>query len=73
MHDVYTFQLLKNRCGVPQIIAGMDDPYPLGEMEDVPDSYPGKVIDEAVAHGMITEEEKGNIWYDNVRKWLGEV
>jgi aminocarboxymuconate-semialdehyde decarboxylase len=73
VHDVYTFQLLKSRCGVPQIIAGMDDPYPLGEMEDVPDSYPGKVIDEAVAHGMITTEEKGNIWYDNVKKWLGEI
>lgn len=73
VHDVYTFQLLKNRCGVPQIIAGIDDPYPLGEMEDVPNSYPGKVLDEAVAHGILTEVEQATIWHDNVLKWLGEI
>lgn len=71
VHDVYTFQLLKNRCGVAQIIAGIDDPYPLGEMEDVPNSYPGKVLDEAVAHGMITINEQEEIWHDNVLRWLG--
>ena len=69
-HDVYTFQLLKHRVGVSQIIAGLDDPYPLGEMEDVPDSYPGKVLDEAVAHQMITKQDQGMIWKDNVLKWL---
>lgn len=73
VHDVHTFQLLKSRCGVPQIIAGIDDPYPLGEMEDVPNSYPGKVLDEAVAHGMINKEQQGEIWHDNVLKWLGEL
>lgn len=70
VHDVYTFQLLQHRVGVGQIIAGLDDPYPLGEMEDVPDSYPGKVLDEAVAHQMITKAEQGMIWKENVLKWL---
>jgi len=71
VHDVHTFQLLKSRVGVPQIISGLDDPYPLGEMEDVKDSYPGKVIDEAVEQGMITTKDKEAIWHDNVLKWLG--
>ncbi|MCH2022811.1 MAG: amidohydrolase [Saprospiraceae bacterium] len=71
VHDVYTFDLLKKRCGVTQIIAGIDDPYPLGEMEDVADSYPGKVIDEAVSYGIITKLDKEKIWYNNVIKWLG--
>ncbi len=71
VHDVHTFQLLKSRVGLPQIIAGLDDPYPLGEMENVPNSYPGKVLDDAVKMGMITGEEKGKIWSDNILKWLG--
>ena len=71
VHDVHTFQLLKSRCGVSQIVAGMDDPYPLGEMEDVPGSYPGKVIDEAFVSGIISAGEKAAIWSDNVLRWLG--
>lgn len=71
VHDVYTFQLLKQRCGTAQIIAGIDDPYPLGEMEGVGDSYPGKVLDEAVDLGMISDEELGDIWFANVLRWLG--
>lgn len=72
VHDVHTFQLLKNRCGAAQIVAGIDDPYPLGEMEDVPDSYPGKVLDEACQQGIITTTEKEAIWEDNVCRWLGK-
>ena len=34
VHDVDTFALLKTF--VSQILAGLDDPYPLGEMESVP-------------------------------------
>lgn len=71
VHDVHTFQLLKNRCGSAQIVAGIDDPYPLGEMEDVEGSYPGKVLDEAVDAGIIGEVEKDAIWSDNVLRWLG--
>ena len=70
VHDPYTLQLLKHRVGVPQIIAGLDDPYPLGEMESVSNSYPGKVIDDAVKLYILTENDAANIWHDNVLKWL---
>lgn len=72
VHDPYTFQLLKERSGVSQILAGMDNPYPLGEMETVPGSYPGKVIDDAEKLGIITSIEKQEIWHDNVLNWLGK-
>lgn len=71
VHDVETFRLLVNRSGSSQILAGLDDPYPLGEMETVPGSYPGKVIDEARAAGIITSKEFTEIWKDNVERWLG--
>jgi aminocarboxymuconate-semialdehyde decarboxylase len=71
VHDVLSFELLVKRQGVSQILAGLDDPYPLGEMESVPDSYPGKVLDEAVDSKIITTSERSQIWYDNVIRWLG--
>ncbi len=71
VHDPYTLQLLKHRVGATQIVAGLDDPYPLGEMESVPDSYPGKVMDDAVSLGILSEEEREQLWYDNVIRWLG--
>lgn len=71
VHDVETFRLLVNRSGSSQILAGLDDPYPLGEMETVPGSYPGKVIDEAMAAGIITSQEFSEIWKENVERWLG--
>ena len=71
VHDVYAFRLLVDRQGVTQIVAGLDDPYPLGEMESVIGSYPGKVIEEALSHGFITEKEKGMIWRENILNWLG--
>jgi len=70
VHDVYAFRLLKDRQGTSQIIAGLDDPYPLGEMETVPNCYPGKVIDEAVEMDLITTDERASIWKDNVARWL---
>ncbi|MBK9736130.1 MAG: amidohydrolase family protein [Saprospiraceae bacterium] len=70
VHDVLSFELLIKRQGVSQIIAGIDDPYPLGEMETVPGCYPGKVIDEAVVCGIINETDRDQIWCDNVLKWL---
>jgi len=48
----------------------LDDPYPLGEVESVTGCYPGKVIDEAVEQGFISEKEKHEIWSDNVAQWL---
>ena len=71
VHDPYTLQLLKHRVGVAQIIAGIDDPYPLGEMEFVPNSYPGKVIDDAVHLNILTPNDADLIWHNNVLKWLG--
>lgn len=70
VHDVLSFGLLVQRSGVNKIVAGLDDPYPLGEMENVPGCYPGKVIDEAVSHGIITNMDRTNIWYHNVLKWI---
>jgi aminocarboxymuconate-semialdehyde decarboxylase len=70
LHDLYSFELLLKRQGVSQIVAGLDDPYPLGEMESVPGSYPGKLIDMAAQENIITEQEKTQIWFDNVVEWL---
>ncbi len=72
VHDPYTLQLLKQRVGVSQIVSGLDDPYPLGEMESVPRSYPGKVLDDAVEKDIITTSEQDQIWHNNVLKWLGK-
>ena len=70
LHDLLSFELLIKRQGISQIVAGLDDPYPLGEMESVPGSYPGKLIDLAAENKMITLEEKSMIWFDNVVEWL---
>jgi len=71
VHDAYTLQLLKIRVGASQIIAGLDDPYPLGEMEGVARSYPGRVIDFAVESNILTQQEADDIWCKNVLNWLG--
>lgn len=71
VHDVYSFRLLLDRQGSSRIVAGLDDPYPLGEMKGVGDCYPGKVIDEAVEVGFISNEERADIWNKNVLDWLG--
>ncbi len=70
VHDAYSLRLLVDRQGISQVVAGLDDPYPLGEMESVPGCYPGKVIDDGVAMGFITQKEKEKIWYDHVINWL---
>ncbi len=70
VHDPYALRMIKDRQGISQIIAGLDDPYPLGEMESVKNSYPGKVIDDALNMEFITQEEKKQIWYDNVIRWI---
>ena len=70
VHDVYSFRLLVDRQTSTQVIAGIDDPYPLGEMASAEGSYPGKVIDDAFALGFINEDEYQNIWYENVLDWL---
>ena len=72
VHDSYTLELLKRRVGASQIVAGLDDPYPLGEMEGVANSYPGRVIDFAVEVNILTQREADEIWRDNVLRWLGK-
>ncbi len=72
VHDVLSFEILIRRQSIRQIVAGLDDPYPLGEMSNVPNSYPGKVIDEAVNTGIITEKDRELIWTDNVLRWIGK-
>jgi len=70
VHDVYSLELLIKRQGVSQVVLGLDDPYPLGEMENVEDSYPGKVLDDAVRLEIITEKEKDSIWNNHIVNWL---
>ncbi len=73
VHDSHTLQLIKTRAGASQIVAGLDDPYPLGEMEGVARSYPGRVIDFAVESKIITPEESDAMWSTNVLRWLGKT
>lgn len=73
VHDTYSFELMvKRQKNTDQIILGLDDPYPLGEMESEPQSsYPGKLLDLALDENIITKEQHQEIWSDNVLRWLG--
>ena len=71
VHDLLSLELLVRRQGDTQIVAGLDDPYPLGEMEDGKGGYPGKLLDDAVVSGLLTGEQRQRIWRDNVLAWLG--
>jgi len=54
-----------------QILMGLDDPYPLGEMEsEEQSSYPGKILDLALEEKIIDEAQHKEIWCDNVVKWI---
>jgi len=72
VHDTFSLELMVRRQkGTDQIILGLDDPYPLGEMEsERQSSYPGKLLDLAVDEGIITKKQHEEIWYDNVIKWI---
>ena len=72
VHDAHTLELLKKRVGASQIIMGLDDPFPLGEMAGIGTSYPGRVLDYAVETGVLTEQEGRDIWNKNVLDWLGK-
>ena len=71
VHDSHTLELLKKRVGSSQIIMGLDDPFPLGEIEGVGTSYPGRVLDYAVETGVFTLQESKDIWCKNVLDWIG--
>ncbi|MEM9837209.1 MAG: amidohydrolase family protein [Bacteroidota bacterium] len=72
VHDTLSLELMiKRQRGTDQIIMGLDDPYPLGEMECVEQSsYPGKLLDLAVAENIITPQQQADIWSNNVIRWL---
>ncbi len=72
VHDTDSLELMIRRNGTNQIIMGLDDPYPLGEMESEPQSsYPGKILDLAKERELLNDEQYGQIWEDNVLRWLG--
>ena len=71
VHDTGSFKLLVENQGAKQIMVGLDDPYPLGEMESAPQSsYPGKLLDLALERGIIKQTDAESMWEDNVIQWL---
>ena len=73
VHDVDTLAMMKNKVGPSQLMCGIDDPYPLGEMETVEGWYPGRLLDDAVERGVLSKAEQDQIWSTNVLNWLGKV
>jgi aminocarboxymuconate-semialdehyde decarboxylase len=71
VHDTDSLKLMIERQGSNQVIMGLDDPYPLGEMEsDAQSSYPGKLLDLAMERAIINEQQYHEIWEDNTLRWL---
>ncbi len=71
VHDTGSLKLLVENQTPAQIVMGLDDPYPLGEMESEPQSsYPGKILDLAIERGIINQQDYDAIWEDNVLRWL---
>ena len=63
--------MLVENQGASQVVMGLDDPYPLGEMEsDQQSSYPGKILDLAIDRNIITQKESDAMWSNNVLQWL---
>ena len=73
VHDSHTLDLLKKRVGPSQIIMGLDDPFPLGEIEGPGNTYPGRVLDYAIEIGALNNSEARDIWHKNVLDWLGNA
>jgi aminocarboxymuconate-semialdehyde decarboxylase len=71
VHDTGSLKLLVENQKPKQIIMGLDDPYPLGEMESISQSsYPGKILDLAMERNIINQTEYDDIWENNVLQWL---
>ena len=71
VHDTGSLKLLVENQGSKQVIMGLDDPYPLGEMEsENQSSYPGKILDLAMERNIINQVEYDDIWENNVIQWL---
>lgn len=73
VHDTFSLELMVKRLGgTDQILLGLDDPYPLGEMEsEAQSSYPGKLLDLAVDEKIINATQRDELWCKNVLRWLG--
>ena len=69
-HDPDGLAFIMKKQGVSQVILGLDDPYPLGEMTGVEDSYPGKALEELQSAGLISKEATKQVCSDNVTNWL---
>jgi aminocarboxymuconate-semialdehyde decarboxylase len=72
VHDTLSFEMMIKRLKTTdQIILGLDDPYPLGEMEsEAQSSYPGKLLDLAMERDLISTQQHQEIWENNVVRWL---
>ena len=72
VHDTMSFEVMIKRLKTTdQIILGLDDPYPLGEMEsEAQSSYPGKLLDLAVEREIISYQQHQEIWENNIVRWL---
>jgi len=71
VNDTGGLQLLIKNHGLKQVLLGLDDLYPLGDMEsEIQSSYPGKILDLAIEEGIINETERDEIWDDNVLQWI---
>lgn len=71
VHDTGSLELLVKNQGAKQVLVGLDDPYPLGEMESASQSsYPGKILDLAVERKIINKQEAEAMWEENVIRWL---
>ncbi|ANM31728.1 amidohydrolase [Acidobacteria bacterium Mor1] len=71
VHDTGSLKLLVDNQGAEQVVLGLDDPYPLGEMDSEPQaSYPGKILDLAIERGIVNQDEYDAMWSDNTVRWL---
>lgn len=71
VHDTGSLKLLVKNQGVKQVLVGLDDPYPLGEMDsEKQSSYPGKLLDLAISENIINQEEYDAMWDGHVAQWL---
>lgn len=71
VHDTGSLKLLVENQGAKQVLVGLDDPYPLGEMDsEKQSSYPGKIIDLAMERNIITPDQADNMWDEHVVRWL---
>jgi aminocarboxymuconate-semialdehyde decarboxylase len=71
VHDTGSLALLVKNQTSKQVLVGLDDPYPLGEMEsEKQSSYPGKLLDLAIDEGVIDQQDADEMWDENVVSWL---